>query len=156
MKCWHILLNNKSVIKDSTISLEVLCYYSRFFCAIVPTVLRLIELPLNNFRIVIKLFLRIILQIIITKIISSDNKSKATNNFLKLHSVRTSLQSLSMFKYSFVFFFFFQLIRNFEIEWKGYDNEMDVETLLINKPIHPVTIQLKERIWWWWWQQLRN
>ncbi|XP_073840826.1 cytochrome P450 302a1, mitochondrial [Musca autumnalis] len=38
-----------------------------------------------------------------------------------------------------------RLIRNFEIEWKGDDEDMDVITLLINKPSKPVTIQLKER-----------
>uniref|UniRef100_A0A1A9W4R6 Cytochrome P450 302a1, mitochondrial n=1 Tax=Glossina brevipalpis TaxID=37001 RepID=A0A1A9W4R6_9MUSC len=41
--------------------------------------------------------------------------------------------------------FLIRLIRNFEIVWKGSDVEMDVKTLLINKPSLPIDIELKER-----------
>uniref|UniRef100_A0A1I8Q2P9 Cytochrome P450 302a1, mitochondrial n=1 Tax=Stomoxys calcitrans TaxID=35570 RepID=A0A1I8Q2P9_STOCA len=43
--------------------------------------------------------------------------------------------------------FLLRLMRNFEIEWKGDDEEMDVITLLINKPSLPVSIQLHERLY---------
>ncbi|XP_075164365.1 cytochrome P450 302a1, mitochondrial isoform X2 [Haematobia irritans] len=41
--------------------------------------------------------------------------------------------------------FLLRLIRNYEIEWKGDNEDMDVITLLINKPSQPVTIEMKER-----------
>uniref|UniRef100_A0A1B0B7U0 Cytochrome P450 302a1, mitochondrial n=1 Tax=Glossina palpalis gambiensis TaxID=67801 RepID=A0A1B0B7U0_9MUSC len=41
--------------------------------------------------------------------------------------------------------FLIRLIRNYEIMWKGNDGEMDIKTLLINKPSLPVDIELKER-----------
>ncbi|XP_023301139.2 cytochrome P450 302a1, mitochondrial [Lucilia cuprina] len=39
-----------------------------------------------------------------------------------------------------------RFIRNYEISWQGIDDELDVVTLLINKPSEPVAIKLKQRM----------
>nr|WVH45126.1 cytochrome P450 302a1 [Exorista sorbillans] len=39
-----------------------------------------------------------------------------------------------------------RLVRSFEIIWQGTEEEMNVITLLINKPSHPIVINLKPRI----------